>query len=203
MQKNFGELILPKDSILYSASKEPYLSIIRNILFHPYEYQISKRLYKITLKKNIRLYCDFEIIESHNYKFIVKSFLKSIITDYEKYKLFLIILKNNNFDGYIQPQYGRYEKLEIFLFDNKEIFDIENEEYIESWKNKNIIEYCGNYPICFIKYKAMMNINKRYEQDMTLYLEYVKNNSLLYSLFINSDIKYNEIEDNILDDLII
>lgn len=203
MQKNFGELILPKGSILYSVSKDPYLSIIRNILFHPYEYQISKRLYKITLKKNIRLYCDFEIKESLNYKFIIRSFLKNIIKDYEKYKLFLINLKNDNFHGYIQPQPGKYEKSEIFLFDDKEIFDIENEEYVESWKNENIIEYCGNYPICFVKYKATMNINQRYKQDIKLYLEYVKNNSLLYSLFINSDIKYNETEDNILDDSII
>lgn len=207
---NFGELILQKGSILYCSSNNSYniidcnynLSLIHNIFFHPCEYQILTKLYKLTLKKDISLFCDIEIKKNHKDKFIIKSFLQNIITDYEKYKLLLINLKKNNCDGYIQPQYGKYEKSEIFLFDNKEIFDIENEEYVESWKNENIIKYYGNYPICFIQlqYKAILNINKKNEEYIKLYIIFMKNelikknknNNLFYLLFINSDIKYND-----------
>ena len=210
MKQSYGELILPKDSILYCASintnniihNNCNLSILHNIFFHPCEYQIGHRLYKITLKKDISLFCDFNIELYRNNKFIIRSFFKKIIKDYEIYKIILSKLKKYNYNGYIQPQYGKYEKSEIFLFDDKDFFEIENEEYVQSWKNENIIKYYGNYPICFMKYKAFLILNKKYEEQINLYLEFMKdeiikinkNNNLFYLLFINSDIKYNDIE---------
>ena len=53
-----------------------------------------------------------------------------------------------------------------------------------------------------MKYKAFLILNKKYEEQINLYLEFMKdeiikinkNNNLFYLLFINSDIKYNDIE---------
>jgi len=206
--KKSSELILPKYSILYSSSNNIYdiidegynLSGLNNIFFHPCEYQISQKIYKITLKKDISLFFDFEFKYFQKDRFIIRSSLKKIITDYDKYKLILKKLKEYNFDGYIQPQYGKYEKTNIFLFDNKDIFEIENEEYVETWNNVNIIEFCGNYPIFFVKYKPILKLNKSYEETIKLYLKFKKNelinknNNLFYLLFLYSDIKYNDFE---------
>ena len=217
MKENYGELILQKDSVLYSSSNNFYniidenynLSGLHNIFFHPCEYQISTRLYKITLKKDISLFFDFEFKIFQKDRFIIRSFFKRIITNYDKYKLILKKLKKYNYDGYIQPQYGEYEKTNIFLFDNKDVFNIENEEYIENWKNENILEYYGNYPICFVKYKPILNLNKNYQETMKLYLEFKKNeiinknknNNLFYLLFLYSDIKYNNIDQIFIENL--
>ena len=93
MKENYGELILKKDSVLYSSSNNFYniidenynLSGLHNIFFHPCEYQISTRLYKITLKKDISLFFDFEFKNFQKDRFIIRSFFKRIITNYDKY----------------------------------------------------------------------------------------------------------------------
>lgn len=222
MRESFGELILKKDSILYCKSNDDYEIIIEkqkkninvflhNLYFHPSQFNGSINLFKITLKKDISLFCEFIINNQNNHKFTIISLIKYCKNCEELYNIYDIKLKEHNFDGFITPQYGYAKNFEISLFNNDSIFKIEKLENIENWNNTDILKYCGNFPICFTYIKPILNLNRYYEKKINSCIDYYKNNNerkpksngFFYLLFIYSDIHYHDFEQKNIYDLLI
>ena len=213
MRKSFGELILKKDSILYCKTSSSYNDIIQkkqineyflyNLYFHPSQIRFLENLFKITLKKDISLFCNFEINFWENNNFNIIDLFNKLPNGNQLYKLLNNKLKENNFDGFISPQYGYAKNFEISLFNDDLIFEIEKLENIENWNNKDILKCCGNFPICFTTIKPIFNLNRCYEKILNSCIDYHKNNSeikpkssgFFYLLFIYSEINYHDFEE--------
>ena len=213
MRESFGELILKKDSILYCKTNDNYEKIIEkqkninsflhNLYFHPSQFKCSINLFKITLKKDVSLFCEFKINNQYNYKFTTISLIKYCKNNEKLYNIYDIKLKEKNFDGFISPQYGYSKNFEISLFNDDLIFEIEKLENIENWNNKDILKCCGNFPICFTTIKPIFNLNRCYEKILNSCIDYHKNNSeikpkssgFFYLLFIYSEINYHDFEE--------
>ena len=220
MRESFGELILKKDSILYHITNDNYDKIIKNqkninsfldnIYLHPSQFNGSIKLFKITLKKDIFLFCDFEV-EYWNNNFRIVDLFKKLPNGNQLFRLLNIKLKQNNFDGFISPQYNNAKNFEITLFNDNDIFDIEKLENIENWNNKDIVNACGNYPFCFTYIKPIFNLNRCYEKIINSCIEYYKSNTELkpksngffYLLFIYSDINYHDYENKNIFDILL
>ena len=212
MRESFGELILKKDSILYCKTSSSYNDIIQkkqineyflyNLYFHPSKFKFYINLFKIKFKKYVYLFCEFKINNKYNYKFTTISLIKYCKNNEELYNIYDIKLKEHHFDGFISPQYGYAKNFEISLFNENSIFEIEKIENIENWNNKDILEYCGNFPICFTTIKPIFNLNRCYEKILNSCIDYYKNNSeikpkssgFFYLLFIYSEINYHDFE---------
>ena len=215
MRKSFGELILKKDSILYYKTNDDYENFIKNtncflhnLYFHPSQFNGSINLFKITLKKNISLFCEFKINNQNNHKFTIISLIKYCKNHEELYNIYDIKLKEHYFDGFITSQYGFAKNFEISLFNNDSIFNIEKLENIENWNNTDILKYSGNFPICFTYIKPILNLNRSYQTIINSCIDYYKNNNKLkpksngffYLLFIYSDIIYHDFEQQNISD---
>ena len=222
MRESFGELILKKDSILYCKSNDDYEIMIEkqkkniniflhNLYFHPSQFNGSINLFKITLKKDISLFCEFKINNQNNHKFTIISLIKYCKNCEELYNIYDIKLKEHNFDGFITPQYGYAKNFEISLFNNDSIFKIEKLENIENWNNIDILKYCGNFPVCFTYIKPILNLNRSYQTKINSCIDYYKNNNELkhksngffYLIFIYSDIYYHDFEQKNISDLLL
>ena len=189
MIESYGELILPKYSVLYCSSCYTYDEIIkkRNIIpflyyvfFKPNELDQSLNLYKITLKKDISLFFDIEFTDE---KFpLLRSPLKYIINNPDMNEKLSVNLKKHNFDGYFGTRFNRSDNVQITLFNNENIFSIEYEDYDKKMIYNN--EYNSKYSPCFIENKAIMNLNKRYEEDIQKYMNYIKNKKDIHN-YIN------------------
>jgi len=199
MRESFGELILKKDSILYCSSCFTINEIIETpekvpilyyVFFHPKQYEWKLNTYKLTLKKDISLFFDVEFKEKNN---LIYSPLKNIIYNLEKNELLDINLKKYNFDGYFSNRFSYEDIIKIVLFNDNNIFDIE----IENYDQKMIYneEYNSKYELSFINIKPIININKRYQESINKYIEYINSkkynddDKLTFYLFI----KYSEI----------
>lgn len=178
MKESFGELILHKGSILYCSScytlneiiyKQSKIPFIYYVFFHPNELDESLNLYKLTLKKDISLFFDVEFNNSEYPK--LRSLLKYIINNIEMNEILLLNLKKHNFDGYFGTRFNMSDKAQITLLNNSDIFDIE----IENYDKKMIYndEYNSKYSIYFTENKTIININKRYEEDIQKYMNYM------------------------------
>jgi len=220
MRESFGELILKKDSILYYKTNDNYEEIIykqkninsflHNLYFHPSQFNGLINLFKITLKKDISLFCEFKINNHINNKFTIISLIKYCKNHKELYNIYDIKLKEHNFDGFITSQYGYSKNFEISLFNDISKFKIEKLENIENFNNRDILKYCGNFPICFTYIKPILNLNRSYETKINSCIDYYKNNNELkqksngffYLLFIYSDIHYHDFEQKNISDLL-
>jgi len=221
MRESFGELILKKDSILYCKTNDDYEKIIgkqKNInsflhylYFHPCQLNDSINLFKITLKKDVSLFCEFIINNNLTNKFTTISLIKHSKNNDELYNIYDIKLKEHNFDGFISPQYGYSKNFEITLFNDGSIFEIEKLENIENWNNKDILKCCGTFPICFTIIKPIFNLNRSYEKNLNFCIDYYKNNNELkpksngffYLLFIYSIINYHDAEQKNIADVLL
>ena len=199
MRESFGELILKKDSILYCSSCFTINEIIETpekvpilyyVFFHPKQYEWKLNIYKLTLKKDISLFFDVEFKEKNNF---IYSPLKNIVNNLETNELLDNNLKKYNFDGYFSNRFSQDDVIKIVLFNDNNIFDIE----IQNYDQKMIYneEYNSKYELSFIKIKPIININKRYEESINKYTEYINSkkynddDKLTFYLFI----KYSEI----------
>ena len=220
MKDSFGELILKKDSILYCKTSSRYNDIIQkkndkcflyDLYFHPSQIRFLENLFKITLKKDIFLFCNFKINFWNDTNFNIVDLFKGYPNGNKLYRLLNIKLKEHNFDGFISPQYGYPKNFEITLFNDDSIFEIEKLENIENWNNKDILKGCGNFPICFTHIKHIFNLNRCYEKNLNFCIDYYKNNNELkpksngffYLLFIYSIINYNDAEQKNIDDVLL
>ena len=80
MKQSYGELILKKDMTLYCMNYNNYNKIINeqnknnllsNIFFHPCQYKFAKYLFRIILKKDVSLFCNFEL-DNHYINNVIK-----------------------------------------------------------------------------------------------------------------------------------
>ena len=199
MRESFGELILKKDSILYCSSSFDINEIIETpnkvpilyyVFFHPKQYEWKLNIYKLTLKKDISLFFDIEFKEKFPF---IYSPLKNIANNPEMNELLDINLKKYNFNGYFSNRFSYEDIVKIVLFYDKNIFDIE----IENYDQKMIYneEYNSKYKLSLINIKPIININKRYEESINKYMEYINSkkynadDKLTFYLFV----KYSEI----------
>ena len=221
MRKSLGELILKKNSILYYKTNDDYdiiihkqkniNSFLHNLYFHPSQFNGLINLFKITLKKDISLFCEFKINNQINHKFTIISLIKYCKNFEQLYNIYDIKLKEHNFDGFITPQYGYPKNFEISLFNDISNFKIEKLENIENWNNTDILKYYGNFPICFTYIKPILNLNRSYEKKINSCIDYYKNNNQLkpksngffYLLFIYSDINYHDSEEKNISELLL
>lgn len=220
MRKTFGELILKKNSILYYKTNDNFDEIIykqkninsflHNLYFHPSQFYGAINLFKITLKKDISLFCEFKNNNHINHKFTITSLIKYSKNYQELYNIYDIKLKEHNFHGFITPQYGFPKNFEISLFNDTSNFSIIKLENIENWNNTDILKYSGNFPICFTYIKPILNLNRSYQKNINSCIDYYKNNNQLkpksnaffYLLFIYSDIYYHDFEQKNIYDLL-
>ena len=209
MKQSYGELILPKDSILYCSSCYTYNEIIEKkdkilflyyVFFHPNELNESLYLYKLKLKKDISLFFDIEFIDIIYLK--LQSILKNIINNNEMTEILSLNLKKNNFDGYIGCRFNISNKLYITIFNDTNIFDIQYENYDKKMIYNDI--YNNKYIQCFIEKKTILNINKRYEEHIEKYINDNNNykNINFYLLIKKSIINYHNSEKKDLLDIL-
>jgi len=201
MRESFGELILKKNSILYCSSCFTINEIIQTpekipilyyVFFHPKQYEWNLNIYKLTLKKDISLFFDIEFKE--NFPFIYSP-LKNIANNPVMNELLDYNLKKYNFDGYFSNRFSQDDIIKIVLFNHNNLFNIELENYDQKMIYNNV--YNSNYELSFIAIKPIININKRYEEYINKYVEYINSkkynayDKLTFYLFIKySDINY-------------
>ena len=201
MRESFGELILKKNSILYCSSCFTINEIIQTpekipilyyVFFHPKQYEWNLNIYKLTLKKDISLFFDIEFKE--NFPFIYSP-LKNIANNPVMNELLDYNLKKYNFDGYFSNRFSQDDIIKIVLFNHNNLFNIELENYDQKMIYNNV--YNSNYELSFIAIKPIININKRYEEYINKYVEYINSkkynayHKLTFYLFIKySDINY-------------
>lgn len=201
MRESFGELILKKNSILYCSSCFTINEIIQTpekipilyyVFFHPKQYEWNLNIYKLTLKKDISLFFDIEFKEIFPF---IYSPLKNIANNPVMNELLDNNLKKYNFDGYFSNRFSQDDIIKIVLFNHNNLFNIELENYDQKMIYNNV--YNSNYELSFIIIKPIININKRYEEYINKYIEYINSkkynayDKLTFYLFIKySDINY-------------
>jgi hypothetical protein len=201
MRESFGELILKKNSILYCSSCFTINEIIQTpekvpilyyVFFHPKQYEWKLNIYKLILKKDISLFFDVEFKEKFPF---IYSPLKNIANNPEMNELLDNKLKIYNFDGYFSNRFSQDDIIKIVLFNDNNLFNIELENYDQKMIYNN--EYNSKYELSFTFIKPIININKRYEEYINKYVEYINSkiynsyDKLTFYLFIKySDINY-------------
>ena len=220
MKQSFGELILKKYSVLYYNTNNKYDKIMEhikeynkldNLYFHPLQELYSKYLYKIILKKDVSLFCEFYLKKRKDN--IISIFHPILDVKYSNkiYELFHTKLLENNFDGCIKPQFCKNGNPEIYIFNPLLVLDIEKIEYIQTWDKKNIVEFHGNYPICFSTIKPIFNLNKSYKNNIKSYIDFIDNTNnklykkdiFFYLLFLYSEINYHDVEERNISHIIL
>ena len=123
--------------------------------FHPSQIRFLENLFKVRLKKDISLFCNFEINYWENNNFNIIDLFKKLPNGNKLYRLLNTKLKKHHFDGFITSQFGYVKNFEITLFNDDSIFEMEKLENIENWDNKDILKSCGTFPICFTHIKPI------------------------------------------------
>lgn len=214
MLKNvYGEVIMPKDSILYHTTdieyninkKTPFLFCS----FHPIEWwNLNEFILRVRLTRDIRLL------------FMIKDFRKahinSSLNELSNNNDYLSKLKNQcnfcfkeyilkeNFDGWFSSIENR-TTVEVALINNLNTYEIiSSEPLLNNWTNKNYRnnlltnKNSGNlYKISTIDYPLIFNINMRYKEKIKEYIDYCSkfgfiNNFVFHVILENSIINYHK-----------
>jgi len=194
LQYSYGEMIIPKGTILYHRSKKPFqINIDKSMLFttfHPDDWPIGDYITKIKIKKNLSLF--FMIHPDIFYMSSIHSLLDLLIikdidnvwvkqqNNYLEY--FKNKLKKENFDGWFSTIEDK-TNVEICL-----INDLNNYKVI--YPSKNTSKYCRitNKPI-------KIKLNKKYEKFVENYTKFsIKDNYYFpfQKIFKNASIEYND-----------
>ncbi len=220
MEETYGKLVLPKGSILYHTSKNPFETKSEETfpmlfcVFHPSDYE-NNFVTKIVLKKDISLFfaIDFvrEIIDKKKIstpinvmKKITKSdfFIKYVEFVKNYLSFFSNELKKNNFDGWVGlPKIGFF--VEVCLINNEDIFEVLSSEHLivdyqkESinFQTKEILQknWGQQYSICFEKINIKLCLNIRYEKRINLYKKNMKKKKFKHSNTLELLIENSEI----------
>ena len=181
--KDYGILILKKDSLLYHTSdiklldhrnKDKFLLFCS---FHPYDYEgfNSKYVNIIKLKRDVKLFFFVSKLKLNKFsKRIYSAFSnffntnKKNLLNIKKNKIieFINKLKLLKFDGWfssIEDKIG----IEVALLNNNEIFEIEKiNSFNSNWNfiygennNNSYLDFGKKYKICTIDYPAILIIN--------------------------------------------
>ena len=188
--KDYGIMILKKDSILYHTSNINLVGV-NNInkyflfcSFHPFDYEgNSNYINRIRLKKDIKLFFMVSHLKiNKSNKRIHSSFSnffdkekKNLSTSINKNKIikFKNKLKNIKLDGWfssIEDKIG----IEIALLNNKELYECINaNNFNPNWNfvygennNNSYIDLGTKYKICTIEKPAILIINEKFRQNI-------------------------------------
>lgn len=213
LKKVYGEVIIPKNSILYHTTdynynnnkKTPFLFCT----FHPSEWtNLNEFVLRVKLKRDIKLL------------FMIKDFRKahvnSSLNELSNNEDYLSKLKNNkkycfkkyllkdDFDGWFSSIENR-TTIEVALINNIDIYDvISNEKLMNNWRNRNYINNILSnknwgklYEICSINNPLIFNINERYREKIKEYLNFCakfnyKNDFVFQVILENAIINYHK-----------
>ena len=190
MLKNvYGEVIIPKDSILYHTTDEDYNANKRTpflfCTFHPSDWTgfLNDYVLRVKLKRDIKVL------------FMIKDFRKaqinSSLNELSNNREYLSKLNNNkkicfrdnllkeDFDGWLSSIENR-TSIEVALINNKDIYEIISKEELRmNWRNgnnaNNIIttkNWGKLYKISTIEKPLIMNLNNRIKKKLDEYIRY-------------------------------
>ena len=196
MLKNvYGEVIIPKDSILYHTTDIDYDenkdTSFLFCTFHPSEWwNLNEFVLKVRLKRDVRLL------------FMIKDFRKAHIISFDDLRLKYTLQENildENFDGWFSSIENR-TTIEITLKNKQNIYEIIGKEILlNNWINRNFRNniLADFYKISSIEYPLIFNINQRYEEKIRHYLEYCSkfgfiNNFTFQVILDNAIINYHK-----------
>lgn len=188
LRKSFGEIIIPKGTILYHTSPTPYTFKKEKpmffLTFHPSEYIKNEKEYvtKIILKKDISLFFMVSVIKGLRIfpllHLLVNTPGKNVAKQYDsKLECFVQYLKEDLFDGWFSTIEGK-TTIEVALINDPTLFSVlESEQVIWDWTNSYytatdefVTKGWGNtYPV--LKDKVVLNINKIYKKMMEDYIQ--------------------------------
>ena len=213
--KNYGIVILKKDSILYHTSSEKNLSNIDEkdkfflfCSFHPSEYGAnSNYVHFIRLKQDVKLFFMIDNIRNNNLVFLDSSFkyffernkINLSFINKNKQLKFIDILKIRKFNGWFSSINDTSVNIEIALFNDKSLYEfIGSNELILNWNNWNgnnkYFNIGNSYKISTLTYPIILIINEKYRDII---------NKLLKKIFINGELKQRTIFDIIIHNAII
>ena len=217
MLKNvYGEVIIPKDSILYHTTdieyninkKTPFLFCS----FHPIEWwNLNEFVLRVRLKRDIRLLFmikDFrkahinsslnELSNTDDYLSKLKNIRKYCFKEY---------LLKENFDGWFSSIENR-SAIEVALLNKLNIYEIISKEtLLNNFNNLLNRNYRNNilknenwdnlYKISSIDYPLIFNINHRYKEKIKEYIDYCSKygfiNSFVFQVILNNaNINYHK-----------
>ena len=208
--KNYGIVILKKDSILYHTSSEKNLSNISEkdkfflfCSFHPSEYGAnSNYVHFIRLKQDVKLFFMIDNIRNNNLVFLDSSFkyffernkINLSFINKNKQLKFIYILKTRKFNGWFSSINDTSVNIEIALFNDKSLYDfVETRELILDWNNWNgktkYLDTWYTYKITTLNKPITLIINDKYKNNI---------NKLIEKIFINSKLKPKTIFDIII-----
>ena len=217
MLKNvYGEVIIPKDSVLYHTTDIEYNINKKNSFlfcsFHPIEWwNLNEFILRVKLTRDIRLL------------FMIKDFRKaninSSLNELSNNRDYLLKLKNRyncffkeyllkeDFDGWFSSIENR-TTVEVALINNLNTYEIISKESLlnnfsnllnRNYRNNLLAnKKCGDlYKISSIDYPLIFNINKRYKEKIEEYLNYCSkfrfiNNFVFQVILENAVINYHK-----------
>ena len=185
----YGEMILPKGTMLYHTSEEPFTHKPTKPMlfctFHPSEWEgLNTYVTRIVLKKDVSL---FFMISGFR-KTFVHSLLDVLINkpgnnlakmNDTNLSCYVKHLKQEQFNGWISTIEGK-STVEVALINDSSVFEVsESEELHRNWRNannaNNIIthkNWGSVYPITTAQNPAILNLNERFKNDVESYKLY-------------------------------
>jgi hypothetical protein len=213
--KNYGIVILKKNSILYHTSSEKNLSNIDEkdkfflfCSFHPSEYGVnSNYVHFIRLKQDVKLFFMIDNMMNNNLVFLNSSFkyffernkINLSIINKNKQLKFINILKTKKFNGWFSSINNTSANIEIALFNDKNLYKIiGSNELILNWNNWNgetkYFNIGNSYKITTLNYPVILIINEKYRDIIT---------KICKKIFINKELKPRTIFNIIIHNAII
>ena len=201
--KDYGIMILKKNSILYHTSDNSLVDINNKnkdflfCSFHPYDYEgfDSKYINIIKLKKDIKLFfmvSELKINKSNKRiysafsNFFNKDKKNLLVVNKNKISEFANKLNRTKLDGWfssIEDKIG----IEIALLNNKNLYKcIQANNFNSNWNfiyennnNKSYINIGKKYKICTIDKPAILIINEKFKNNIEKYKERISSNNFI------------------------
>jgi len=216
MKKSYGEMILPKDSILYHTSdnifeyKNENEKALLFCVFHPSESDITNEYVTfIKLKKDVSLLFMVEGCKKIKIYSSLLSFTNHLSLNLAKKNNNQLLsyvqeLKKENFDGWFTSIENR-GRVEVSLINDQNIFEaIKTDELKRYWRNghyshdtKSIIPKNWGNKYLIIEKHIILNIHIRYKNIIEQYLkdemEYGNYKEYIFYILLNNvNIYYHE-----------
>jgi hypothetical protein len=214
LKEIYGEVIIPKDSILYHTTDKDYNKNKKTpflfCTFHPSDwYELNEYVLKIKLKRDIRVlfmikdFRKMQINSSLNELLNNKDYLSKLKN--EKKECFKDYLLKEDFDGWFSSIENR-TNVEVALINHNNSYEIVSVENLKNnWRNRyynNNNTYTNKnwgklYKISSIEKPLIFNINERYEKKLNDYIKYglehnYKNDFVLQVILQNAIIHYHQ-----------
>jgi hypothetical protein len=213
----YGEVILRKGTTLYHASQTPFTpNPSKPMLFttlHPSEWAFiyGEYITQIILKKDISLLFMISGIVNTRILPLLDTLINQPGNNLAKQKdinlaCYTRYLRAEKFDGWLSTIEGK-SSIEIALINDMTIYEPAPSVKLmmKGWTNSSYVEdgsfiqknWGAIYPITTLQYPAILNINKRYKEEIDTYIAYCKricpNEFAFQILLSNSIINYIDV----------